>query len=83
MSLVADINISQGSVSMCLRYGGIFIYDYIANLLLSLIVKVFWKSVNFWRSGVQEFSVLFFIDPRCSNYFCSLLEEPEGALFKL
>jgi len=39
MSLVADINISQGSVATGLRYGGIFKYDYVTSLLLSLIVK--------------------------------------------
>jgi len=43
MLLVADINISQGSVATRLGCRGIFKYDYVANLLLSLVVKEFWK----------------------------------------
>ena len=41
MSLVADINISQGRVATHLRCGGILKYDYVANLLPSLTVKEF------------------------------------------
>jgi len=41
MSFVADISISQGSVATGLTCGGIFKYDYVANLLLSLTVKEF------------------------------------------
>ena len=44
-----------------LRCGGKFIHDFVANLPLSLLVKVFRKSVNIWRSYGQEFSVLFFL----------------------
>jgi len=61
MSIVADINISQGSGATHVRCGGIFKYDYVANLLLSLTVKEFWKSVNIWRSYMQEYSVLFLL----------------------
>jgi len=45
-SIVAftTIDISQGSVATQLRCGGIFI----ANFLLILKVKQFWKSVNIW-----------------------------------
>ena len=50
-----------------LRYGGIFKYQSVANFLLSLSVKKFRKSVNVWRSYGQEFSVLFFIDSRCTS----------------
>ena len=57
----SDIHISQGSVATYLRCGGIFKYDFIANLPLSLSVNEFWKSVNIWRSYGQEFSVLFFL----------------------
>ena len=57
-----NIDISQGSVATCFRYGGIFKYGFVANLLLSLIVEEFWKSVHIWRSYMQEYSVLFFID---------------------
>jgi len=42
----SDINISQGSVSMHLRFGSIFYYCLARNLLLSLSVKEFWKWVG-------------------------------------
>jgi len=58
-----DIHISQGSVATYLRCDGIFKYDFVANLPLSLPVKEFWKYVNIWRSYEQEFSV--FLDSRC------------------
>ena len=32
----------------------------LVNLLLSLTVREFWKSVNIWRSYRQDYSVLFF-----------------------
>ena len=65
MFQVADISISRGSVATHLGCVVIFKYDYVANLLMSLIVKEFWKSVNIRRSYMQEYSVLFFIDSRC------------------
>jgi len=34
LSLFSDLNISQGSVAMPLRYGGIFKNNFIANLLM-------------------------------------------------
>ena len=49
-------------VATCLRCGGIFKYEFVANLLVSLPVKEFRKSVNIWGSYGQEFSVLFFWD---------------------
>ena len=58
----SDIHISQGSVATYLRCGGIFKYDFVENLPMSLPVKKFWKSVNIWGSYGQEFSVLFFWD---------------------
>jgi len=39
-------NISQGSVATHLRWGGIFINNFIAQFLLSTSVKELWKSVN-------------------------------------
>ena len=36
-----NIDISQSSVATCLRRGGIFKYDFITNLLLSLSMKSF------------------------------------------
>ena len=54
---VSDIHISQATYSRC---GGIFKYEFVANLPVSLPVKEFRKSVNIWGSYGQKFSVLFF-----------------------
>ena len=59
--LVFDINISHGNVATCLRCGGIFHNDFIANLPLTLQLKEFWKSVNIWRSYRQKYSGMFFL----------------------
>jgi len=40
-AVFTDIYVSQGSVAMHLRYGGIFYYGFAGNLLLSLTVKEF------------------------------------------
>jgi len=56
----SDIHISQGSVATYVMCGGIFQYDFLVNLPLSLTLKEFLKSVNIWGSYGQEFSVLFF-----------------------
>jgi len=53
--LFSDINISQGSVAMHLRCGGIFSCHFTANLSLSLIIQEFWKSVKIWQSYRNEF----------------------------
>jgi len=37
----SDIHISQGSVATYLRFGGIFKYDFVANLPLNLTLKEF------------------------------------------
>jgi len=66
------IHISQGSVATYLRCGGIFKYQFVANLPLSLPVKEFWKSVNIWGSYGQEFSVLFFFETQCISVSPSL-----------
>ena len=65
----SDIHISQGSVVTHLRCGGIFKYEFVANLPLSLSAKELWKSVIIWGSYGQEFSVLFFIDSRCRSVY--------------
>jgi len=44
----------QGSVATCLRCGGLFSNHFTTNLVLSLLVKQFLKSVNIWRSYRQE-----------------------------
>jgi len=46
-----NLYISQGTVATWSRRGEIFKHDFIANLLLSLTVKEFWKSVNIWPFG--------------------------------
>jgi len=56
-----NIDISQGSVATRLGCGGVFVYDFVINFLLSLTVKEFWKSVNIWWSYGQELGVLFFL----------------------
>ena len=43
-----------------LKSGGIFKYNFVANLLQSLPAKEFWKSVNIWGNHGQEFNVLVF-----------------------
>jgi len=60
-----NIDISQGSVATRLRCGKIFKYDLVENLLVSLPVKEFWKSVNISGSYGQEFGVLFFSETQC------------------
>jgi len=44
----------QGSVGTCVNYGRIFIDYFTANLLQSLMVKEFWKSVRISRSYRQK-----------------------------
>jgi len=53
-------NISQGSVATHLRWGGIFINDFIGNFQLSTSVKELWKSVNIQQRYGQEYSVSLF-----------------------
>jgi len=45
----SDINISEGSVVIRLRCGGIFYNSIDRNLLLSLLVKEFWKLACVWK----------------------------------
>ena len=58
---VLKIDILQSSVETHSRCGGIFKYEFVANLPLSLSVKKFQKSVNIWGSYGQDFGVLFFL----------------------
>jgi len=41
MAIFLNIDISQGSVATYLRCGGIFTYEFVANVLLSLLAKEF------------------------------------------
>jgi len=61
IAIFLNIDISQGSVATRIRCGGIFKYELVANLQMSLLVKESWKSVNITRSYGQEFGVLFFL----------------------
>jgi len=60
----SGIRISQGSVLTYVRYGGIFKYDSVANLPLSLQVKQFRELVNICGSYGQELSCFF--DSQCT-----------------
>jgi len=44
----------QSSVETCVNYGRIFIDFFTANLLHSVMVKEFWKSVRISRSYRQK-----------------------------
>ena len=79
IAIFLNIDISQGIVATRLRCGGIFKYELVANLPVSLPVKEFWKSVNISGSYGQEFGVLFFSETQC--ILCmnnQILELPGG-----
>jgi len=42
------MELSQGSVAMPLRCGGIFKNDFFANLLINLFLQEFGKLVSIW-----------------------------------
>jgi len=44
-----------------MRCGRFFNDRFITCLLLSPVVKEFWKSVNMWRSYGQEYVVVFWL----------------------
>jgi len=46
-----SITVLQGSVATRVNYGRIFHDFFIANLLLSVMVKEFWRSVRIWQSS--------------------------------
>ena len=48
------VSSSQSSVATSMRCGGMFNDCFITRLLLSLMVKEFWKLVNIWWSYEQE-----------------------------
>jgi len=60
-----NTDISQGSVATLLRCGGIANDDFVANLLMNLLVKKIWKSVNTWRSCGQHYGSGLFFDSQC------------------
>jgi len=60
----SDIHISQGSVATCLKRGGIFEHEFVANLLPSTLVK---KIENWIIVGevMAKSLVSCFFDSRC------------------
>jgi len=52
--------VSQGSVATRVNYGKIFHDFFIANLLLSVMVKEFWRSVRIRQSYGKKSSGTFF-----------------------
>jgi len=56
----------QGSVATRVNYGKIFNDLFIANLLLSVLVKEFWRSVRIRQSYSKKSSGTFFFRTRCS-----------------
>jgi len=61
----ADSHISRGSVPTYLRCDGIFKYEFVANLPLSLPAKEFWKLDNIWGKLWARVWCLVFFDTRC------------------
>ena len=59
VSTFLKTNISQGGAATSFRCDGICNDRFIANFLLSVSVKEFWKSVSIWQRYGQEFGVLF------------------------
>jgi len=55
---IFDIHISQGSVATCLKRGGIVKHEFVANLLLSPLVKKFENRVI--AGEVMAKSLVFF-----------------------
>ena len=63
----------QGSVATRMNYGKIFNDLFIANLLLSVMVKEFWRSVRIRQSYGKKSSGTFFFRTRCSTAVLYLL----------
>jgi len=55
----------QGSVATRVNYGKIFVAFFIANLLLSVTVKEFWRSVKIRQSYGKKSSGTFFFRTWC------------------
>jgi len=59
--------ILQGRVATWVNNDGIFNDFFIANLLLSVTVKEFWRSVRIWQSYSKKNKVAPFFRTRCIN----------------
>jgi len=62
----------QGSVATRVNYGKIFNDIFIANLLLSVMVKEFWRSVRIRQSYGKKSSGTFFPDTVYITLRCDL-----------
>jgi len=51
---ILSTTVLQGRVAMWVNDGGTFSDFFIANLLLSVKVKEFWRSVRIWQSYGQK-----------------------------
>jgi len=60
VAVFSSINISQGSVVIRLRCGGIFYYCFDRNLLLKLLVKEFQKPASIYQGHRQKYNGTFF-----------------------
>jgi len=58
--MIFQHNSLQGSVATRVNYGKIFNDSFIANLLLSVMVKEFWRSVRIRQSNGKKSSGTFF-----------------------
>jgi len=67
----------QGSVATWVNDGGIFNDFFIANLLLSVMVKEFWRLVRIWQSYGKKYSGTFFPDT-VYFAFCIFLTDPQN-----
>jgi len=56
----------QDSVATRMNHGKIFNALFIANLLLSVMVKEFWRSVRIWQSYGKKLSGTFFFRTQCT-----------------
>ena len=61
------IHISQGSVATCLKRGGIFKQEFVANLLLSRLVNFFFENRIIVSEAVAKSLVSCFFDSRCRD----------------
>jgi len=52
------MTVSQGGAAMSLRCGGMYNDHSVANFVLSLAVKEFWKSLNISQSYLHKYAVL-------------------------
>jgi len=58
----------QGSVAMRVNYGKMFNDLFIANLLLSVMVKELWRSARIRQSYGKKSSGTFFFRTRCISW---------------